>query len=133
QDKVFGVVGTFGTFGTPHAVAAMHVQFAKGVFNLFPMALSRDMYEPVHPLKFAILPASLDQISAVVPGLYRERKATRACTLYQDDDYGQEVVQGAEAGLKAVGATLVERTSYKRGATDFSSQVARLKAANCDF
>ena len=28
---------------------------------------------------------------------------------------------------------LVERTSYKRGATDFSSQVARMKAAGCDL
>ncbi len=28
---------------------------------------------------------------------------------------------------------MVERVSYKRGATDFSSQVARLKAAGCDF
>ncbi len=130
QEKVFGLVGTFGT---QHALAAMQVQIPRGVFSLFPMALSRDMYEPVHPLKFAMLPASLDQISSVVPGLYRERKAARACTLYQDDDYGHEVVQGAEAGLSAVGATLVERTSYKRGATDFSSQVARLKAANCDF
>jgi branched-chain amino acid transport system substrate-binding protein len=26
-----------------------------------------------------------------------------------------------------------EKTSYKRGATDFSSQVARLKAGNCDL
>ena len=130
QDKVFGVVGTFGT---PHALAAMQVLLPREVFSLFPMALSRDMVEPVHKLKFALLPASFDQISAVVPGLYRERKASKACALYQDDDYGHEVVQGAEAGLKAVGAALAERTSYKRGATDFSSQVARLKAANCDF
>jgi branched-chain amino acid transport system substrate-binding protein len=130
QDKVFGVVGTFGT---PHALAAMQVLLPREVFHLFPMALSRDMYEPLHKLKFALLPASFDQIASVVPGLYRERKATRACTLHQDDDYGHEVVQGAEAGLKTVGATLAERTSYKRGATDFSSQVARLKAANCDF
>ena len=29
--------------------------------------------------------------------------------------------------------TLTEKTSFKRGATDFSSQVARLKAAECDM
>jgi len=28
---------------------------------------------------------------------------------------------------------LAEKTSYKRGATDFSSQVARMKGAGCDF
>ena len=31
------------------------------------------------------------------------------------------------------GVELAEKTSYKRAATDFSSQVARMKAANCDF
>jgi len=130
QDKAFAVIGTFGTV---HALAAMQVQFPKEVFNLFPMALSRDMYEPVHKLKYAMISSYFDQVRAVVPGLYKSKNARKACALYQDDDYGHEVVQGAQAGLKSAGAELFERTSYKRGATDFSSQVARLKAADCDF
>jgi branched-chain amino acid transport system substrate-binding protein len=32
-----------------------------------------------------------------------------------------------------MGKTFTEKTTYKRGATDFSSQVARMKAANCDL
>ena len=32
-----------------------------------------------------------------------------------------------------MGMEFAEKTSYKRGATDFSSQVARMKAAGCDF
>jgi branched-chain amino acid transport system substrate-binding protein len=35
--------------------------------------------------------------------------------------------------LKSIGLDFVEKTTYKRGATDFSSQVARMKAAGCDF
>ncbi len=35
--------------------------------------------------------------------------------------------------MPGLGTELVERTSYKRGATDFSSQVARLRAARCDL
>jgi branched-chain amino acid transport system substrate-binding protein len=42
-------------------------------------------------------------------------------------------MNGAEAGLKTIGMTLAEKTTYKTGATDFSSQVARLKAAECDM
>jgi branched-chain amino acid transport system substrate-binding protein len=42
-------------------------------------------------------------------------------------------MRGAEAGLKTMNMELVEKTSYKRGATDFSSQVARMKAASCDL
>jgi len=53
--------------------------------------------------------------------------------MYQDDEFGLEVVRGAEAGQKTIGMEFAEKTSYKRGATDFSSQVARMKAAGCDF
>ncbi len=43
------------------------------------------------------------------------------------------MLRGAEAGLKSINMELVEKTSYKRGATDFSSQVAKLKSAGCDL
>ncbi len=130
QDRVFAVVGVIGS---AHNNAANPVLFAKGVPNLFPMALTRDMYDPVNRLKYAIFPASFDQISAVVPRLFREKGAKKACAIYQDDDYGTEVLRGAEAGLKTINVEIAEKTSFKRGATDFSSQVARLKGAGCDF
>lgn len=130
QDKVFAIAGIFGS---AHANAAMPIMFAKQVVSLFPLALSRDMYEPVHKYKYALIASYFDQMQAVVPKLYREKGAKKACAIYQDDDYGAEVLKGAEAGLQTVNATLVEKTSFKRGATDFSSQVARMKAAGCDF
>ena len=43
------------------------------------------------------------------------------------------MVRGAEAGLKTIGMELVEKTSYKRGATDFCRRWQRMKAAGCDF
>ena len=130
QDKVFAIVGTFGS---AHANAAMPVMFAKNVVSLFPLALSRDMYEPVHKYKYALISSYFDQMSAVVPKLYKEKGAKKACAIYQDDDYGMEVLKGAEAGLKAINVEVTEKTSFKRGATDFSSQVARMKAAGCDL
>jgi branched-chain amino acid transport system substrate-binding protein len=67
------------------------------------------------------------------PRLFKEKNAKKACTMYQDDEFGLEVLRGAEAGLKSIGVEIAEKTSYKRGATDFSSQVARMKSAGCDF
>jgi len=128
-----GIFAAIGTFGTVHALAAMRVQAPKGVFNVFPMTLSRDMYEPLNRLNYAWMPSYFDQISMVAPYLYKGSDARKACTLYQDDDFGYEIVQGAQAGLQKIGTTLHERTSFKRGATDFASQVARLKSAGCDF
>ena len=42
-------------------------------------------------------------------------------------------MRGAEAGLKAMNMELTEKTSFKRGATDFSSQVAKMKSSGCDL
>jgi branched-chain amino acid transport system substrate-binding protein len=53
--------------------------------------------------------------------------------MYQDDEFGLEVMRGAEAGLKTINMDFAEKTSYKRGATDFSSQVAKMKSSGCDL
>ena len=42
-------------------------------------------------------------------------------------------MRGAEAGLKDMGQLIVARTSYKRGATDFSSQIEKLRSENVDL
>jgi branched-chain amino acid transport system substrate-binding protein len=130
QDKVFAVLGHLGT--APN-MAAMPVQFEKGVINFMPITAAREMYEPLHRLKYSFAATYYDQIRIALPKLVKDKGAKKVCTLYQDDDFGLEVQRGAEAGLKTIGMDVAEKTTYKRGATDFSSQVARLKAANCDM
>jgi branched-chain amino acid transport system substrate-binding protein len=111
----------------------MPVQFEKHVINFFPVTAAREMYEPFHRLKYSFAVPYYEQMRAGVPKLAKEKNASTVCALYQDDEYGLEVLRGAEDGLKSAGITLREKTSYKRGATDFSSQVARLKASGCDM
>jgi len=130
QDNVFAVIGHLGT---AQNMAAMPVQFERNVINFFPLSAGRQMFEPFNRLKFASQATNFDQMRIAAPILYRQRNATRACIIYQDDEFGLEVLRGAEAGLQTIGVSLVERTSFRRGATDFSSQVARMRAANCDF
>ena len=130
QDKVFAVVGHLGTAQNN---AAMPVQFEKNVFNFFPVTAAREMFDPFHRMKYAFAATYYDQIRQTLPRLVKEKAAKKVCTVYQDDEFGLEVLRGAEAGLKTMNMELVEKTSYKRGATDFSSQVAKMKAAGCDF
>ena len=130
QDKVFVVAGHIGT--APN-MAAMPIQFSKNVINWFPITAAREMYEPLHKLKFSFAAPYYDQIRLELPDLVRKSSAKKVCIIYQDDEFGLEVLRGAEAGLKTVSQSLVEKTSFKRGATDFSSQVARMKSAECDF
>lgn len=130
QDKVFIIAGHLGT--APN-MAAMPVQFEKNIVNFMPITAAREMYEPVNRLKYSFAATYYDQIRLALPKLVKEKGAKKVCTLYQDDDFGLEVERGAEAGLKTVGMEVTEKTTYKRGATDFSSQVAKMKAAGCDL
>jgi len=130
QDKIFAMVGHIGT---AQNIAAMQVQFPKNVINFFPVTAAREMYEPFHKLKYSFAATYYDQIRLALPKLVQEKKSQKVCILYQDDEFGLEVKRGAEEGLKAMNMKLAEETSYKRGATDFSSQMQKLQSSQCDF
>jgi len=130
QDKIFLMAGHLGTAQNN---AAMPVQFEKNVINFMPITAAREMYEPFHKLKYSFAATYYDQIRTSLPKMVKEKGAKKICAIYQDDEFGLEVMRGAEAGMKALGGELAEKTSYKRGATDFSSQVAKMKAAGCDL
>jgi branched-chain amino acid transport system substrate-binding protein len=130
QDKIFIMAGHIGT---AQNMAAMPVQFEKGVVNFFPITAAREMYEPLHKLKYSFAATYYDQMRMTVPKMVKEKNVKKVCTIYQDDDFGTEVLKGAEAGLKSMNMDFAEKTSYKRGATDFSSQVAKMKAAGCEL
>ena len=130
QEKIFLMAGHLGT---AQNLAAMPVQFEKNVINFLPVTAAREMFDPYHKLKYSFAAPYFDQMKNTLPKLVKEKAAKKVCTMYQDDEFGLEVVRGAEEGLKSMGMTMVEKTSFKRGATDFSSQVAKMKASACDF
>jgi len=130
QDKVFAVVGHTGT---AHNNASMPIQFEKGVINFLPITAAREMYEPFHKLKFSFAATYYDQMRGGLPELFKRKQYAKPCVIYQDDEFGLEVLRGAEWAMKSMGKDFVEKTSYKRGATDFSSQVARMKSSGCDL
>jgi branched-chain amino acid transport system substrate-binding protein len=130
QDRIFAMVGHIGT---AHNNAAMPIQFEKNVINFFPITAAREMFDPFHRLKYAFAATYYDQVRAALPRMVRERNLKKVCILYQDDEFGLEVLRGGEAALKTLNMQFAEKTSYKRGATDFSSQVARMKADSCEL
>jgi branched-chain amino acid transport system substrate-binding protein len=130
QDKVFAVVGHTGT---AHNNASMPIQFEKNVINFLPITAAREMYEPFHRLKFSFAATYYDQMRGGLPELFKRKQYAKPCVIYQDDEFGLEVFRGAEWAMKSMGKEFAEKTTYKRGATDFSSQVARMKAAGCDL
>lgn len=135
-EKLLGGDGIFATIhnlGSPVVMATMPRFIEAGVLHLFPGAPLKEVYEPVHPLKFGMSPSYALSVPPAARHLIRENGFKRVGILYQDDDMGREVVNGMDGLLGELGLKWCEQTSYKRGATDFAAQIARLKAARCDF
>ena len=62
-----------------------------------------------------------------------EFKARRVGYVYQEGVFGDSVRKGLNAALAAKGLTLAAEAGYKVGDIDFSSQIARMRAANVDL
>ncbi len=130
QDKVFVMIGTLGS---PVSLATLPQVIEKGVPHLFPITAHTGNFEPFHKLKFSMSNPYPNTTRIGIEQMLKMKPYKRVAILYQDDEYGHDVVRGADSALKSAGLSLVERTSYKRGATDFSSQMQKLKAANPDL
>ncbi len=129
QDKIFAMAGTIGT---AVSMATMPILFEKNIPHVFPLTGAREMYEPLHKLKYSFAAPYYDQIRIGVKWMAKERGSKKYCIIYQDDEYGLEVLRGSEDGLKDMGQAFAEKTSFKRAATDFSAQVAKMKGSGCD-
>ncbi|MCW5751428.1 MAG: ABC transporter substrate-binding protein [Alphaproteobacteria bacterium] len=131
RDRVFLMVGNLGT---PMNNAVLGEQIAANIPNMFPITAAKQMTEPFHQLKFGGLGASYyDHIRSGVKWMVEQKGKKRVCAMYQDTDFGKEVFQGIQDQLKAMNMTLVESVGHKPTDQDFTAQITRLRAANCDL
>jgi branched-chain amino acid transport system substrate-binding protein len=82
-----GVFAIVGRLGTAQNVASMPVQFDKNVINFLPITAAREMYEPIHKLKFSTAATYYDQMRIAAPRLVKDRNLSKPCIIYQDDDF----------------------------------------------
>lgn len=118
--------------GTPMNDANMPAQFAKNVPNVLPLTAARSMYEPYNRLKFGQFASYYDQMRAAVK-YFAEKQGRKAfCVMYQDSDFGKDVLAGVVAQTEAMGLKVVATTAHKPTDTDFNANVSKLKDAGCD-
>ena len=129
RDKIFAMVGAAGT-QTNNAVLPMLED--AGISNIFPISWSDSMSSPATPLKFALYAPYSVQIQAGVRHLV-ERGRKNVCAMYQDTDYGHEILQGVERELEELGMSLVASVNHKPTDQDFTVSIAKLKDAGCDL
>lgn len=135
RDKIFAMVGPMGS---PTVLAAQDILFDAGVFQLFPLTAAEftfkfDPAKPQERLKFNNLLPYVESTRAALKYMMEWKKFQKPCIMHQDDEYGKNVLDGFNQQLTAMKVQPASITSYKRGASDFSAQVAKMKSDGCDL
>ncbi len=130
RDKVFAFVAPLGT---PMNNACFKDQFAVGVPNLFPLSAARSMYEPYERLKFYGAASYVDQVRSGIDYFVKTKGKKAVCVMYQDTDFGKEVLEGAELQTKKLGIKIAETTAHKPTDQDFTAPITKLRTAGCDL
>lgn len=129
-DKVFF---TIVDGGTPMNNAEMPMQFAKNVPNVFPLTAARSMYDPYSPLKFAQFASYYDQMRSGLKYFVEQKHVSHVCVMYQDTDFGKDILAGIQDEAKALNLSIVATTAHKPTDTDFNSNLIKLRDAGCDW
>src|SRR3954453_16225746 len=135
RDKIFAMIGSMGSAPT---LAAQDILFDAGVLQLFPLTAAEftfkfDPAKPQERLKFNNLLPYVESTRAAVKYMMEWKNFKKPCVMHQDDEYGKNVLDGFTQQLEAMKVTPASITSFKRGASDFSAQVAKMKADGCDL
>ncbi len=135
KDKVFAMIGPMGS---PTVLAAQDILFEAGVPQLFPLTAAEFTYKfdpkkPQERLKFNNLLPYVESTRAAMKYMIDWKKPKNVCIMYQDDEYGKNVFDGYTQQLEAMKLKAGTVTTYKRGASDFSAQAAKMKSDGCDM
>ena len=135
KDKIFV---NLGPMGSPTVLAAQDITLDAGVLQLFPLTAAEftfkfDPAKPQERLKFNNLLPYVESTRAAVKYMIESKGFKKPCIFHQDDEYGKNVLDGFTQQLAAMKIQAASVTSYKRGASDFSAPIAKMKADGCDL
>ena len=130
RDRIFAMVAPLGT---PMNNALFKDQLEAGVPNLFPLSAARSMYEPFHKLKFYGAASYVDQMRAGINYFVGKKGKKALCAMYQDTDFGKEVLDGIQQQADKMKVKIVETVTHKPTDQDFTAQITKLKGAGCDL
>jgi branched-chain amino acid transport system substrate-binding protein len=130
QDRVFAI---FNSIGTEHTLAVRPLVNQAKVPHLFLGTGSRSVAKDTskYPWTMGFLPSFFGEGRTYGAYLASHLKKPRVAVLYEDDDYGRDMLAGIRAGLGKKGRVAAS-ASYSLTDADVSSQVAKLKASGAN-
>lgn len=130
RDKVFSFVGNMGS---PTAGATLPLIIEKKIPHTAPLTAATMFYEPLNRYSFMPWVPYYAQSRDLIKYFVEERKYKKIGVMYQDDEMGDIMVKGLKDQLAVYKLQLAAAESYKRGATEFSAQIANLQKAGVEL
>jgi len=131
QEKVFAI---FNSLGTEHNIATRDYLNAMKVPQLFvatgATTFGRDYKK--YPWTIGFQPSY--QAEGCIYGKYlaRTKPGAKIAVLFQNDDYGKDLINGLKQGIARSTVKVIAAEPYEVTATDVQSQIAKLKASGAN-
>ncbi len=131
SDGVFAIVNPFGS--GPNA-ATVKAATDAGVLVFAPWGASSIIQKVSgsSPLLFTTVQNYDTTTATGLSWAIKNWKVQKVGVIYQEGPFGDLVRAGMNTALKEANLTVAAEAAYKAGDIDFSSQVAKMKAANVD-
>ena len=123
----------FSPMGTPSNSAIQKYMNAKKVPQLFPASYSSKWSDPkTYPWTMLLGTSYQTEGSIYAAYLLREKPDAKIAILYQNDDFGKELLNGLKAGLGAKASMIVEEAPYEVADPTIDSQIVKLRHSGAD-
>jgi branched-chain amino acid transport system substrate-binding protein len=130
QDRVFAI---FNSVGTANNLAIQPFLNAVKVPQLFAGDGSSALHQPRrYPWTMGFLPSYRGEGSVYARTLAQRNRRARIAVLYENTDFGKDLLRGFETGIRGKGPRIVSRRAYEFTDSDVSSKVAGLKASGAN-
>ena len=131
QDKVFAI---FNSVGTEHNLAIRGYLNAVKVPQIFggtgASVIGRGYKK--YPWTLGYLPSFEGEGAIYGRYVVKHRPKARIAVLYEDSDYGKDLLNGLRRGLGKHASQIVVKASYEVTDTDVNSQIAKLRRSKAD-
>jgi branched-chain amino acid transport system substrate-binding protein len=131
QDRVFAL---FNTLGTSNNLAIRDFLNQSSVPQLFVASgattWGRDAKR--YPWTVGYIPSYQTEGIVLARQVLKTKPKAKIAVLYQDDDYGKDMLAGFKRGLAAKAGQLAKAVGYDPTGADVNSQVAELRATKAD-
>ena len=131
QDKVFAI---FNTVGTEHNVAIRGYLNAVKVPQIFggtgASVIARG--HKTYPWTLGYLPSFEGEGAIYGRYVVKHRPKARIAVLYENSDYGKDLLRGLQRGLGKRASRITAKQSYEVTDTDVNSEIAKLRRSKAD-